>query len=195
VINLLPTEQKLAYRYAKLNKTLVQFCSSLLGVGLLISSVIGYQYLASARSLNETKKELDIKSAAHNNDKTQAKAQELSKTISTAATLLSKEKKFSLIIKQIGAVMPSGTYLSGLNLINDTKQLLQIDAVLVDEAQALVLKENIVTIKDEKGRKVFVGADIQSITASTVRIGDAEVKRFNTRITTAFSDQKAGSAR
>lgn len=191
MINLLPPDVKENVKFAKYNRLTMRLCLYLSAVTVVAISVYAFGYLSLDQRYQSAQKELETQDVSAAVAKTEADAQQLADTISSASTLLKRERRFSDLLKNIASVMPSGASLNSLALTNDPRQPLEIDAKIVNEAQALVLKRNIEEKLDEKGKKLFVGADIQSINSAKIKDQAGETITYTTKITTGFADVPA----
>ena len=162
MINLLPSETKQAIRFARLNVILLQYVFIALVTAMVVVSLLlfGRASLASTKQDIENQLESDraqIAQLAPIN----AEAEELSQTINVIDKLIEKEIKFSVLLREIGALIPTGASLSGLTLVEDQSEPVSL-AVLVDSAEkAGVLQENLIQ------SELFVTADIQTVTRSS----------------------------
>jgi hypothetical protein len=163
MINLLPDTLKQDNKYAKLNSQLISLFYSLIAILAITSTVYVFGVFMLGKKLTTATTDLESQNALLAKTKTEGVAKSLSDSISSAATILKREKKFSIIIKQIASTLPSGSQLSGLALTNEPKQPLSFNVNIPNEEVALVIKKNIQEKIDVDGDRVFTDADIQSI--------------------------------
>lgn len=163
MINLLPSQVKEAMRYARLNIVLVQYVILTVCVALALGIVMffGLRIISQdERSLNMSIEEKDRQVAELRPDL--QKAEQLSSTITTVASLLDSEIRFSVLLNEIGAVMPTGARLTSLELTGDAAAPLSLTAELDSESLAPVLQQNLIN------SALFAGADIQQIVAASI---------------------------
>lgn len=187
MINLLPDDIKVARRYATLNRKLGHYVVFVLAAITLLGGAYGYGYV----TLNQEREKVESTVAAKSAELTDlealsSEAQGISDTISTAATLLNREIRFSELIQKIGSVMPVGAKLNGLSLTGDKTHPLEIQAVLVSPEQAGVLQNNLLTLD------LFEAADIQDV-QTTVAVDEQtkqETKTITSRLSVSFKNAK-----
>jgi hypothetical protein len=168
MINLLPDSLKQDNKYAKYNSQIIGLFYALLAILAITSTVYVFGTFLLSKKLNTAKSDFENQSALLAKTKTESVAKSLSDSISSAATILKRERKFSIIIKQIASTLPSGSQLSGLALSNEPKQPLSFNVNIPNEDVALVIKKNIQEKKDSDDDRVFTDADIQSINRNSV---------------------------
>jgi hypothetical protein len=183
VINLLPDNSKSARRYATLNRKIGNY---LVLVGLIITllcGAYGYGYITLTKERTDVEASIAAKSAELTDlEALSNEAQGISDTISTAATLLNREIRFSELIQKIGSVMPEGAKLNGLSLTGDKTHPLEIQAVLETPEQAGILQNNLLTLD------IFEAADIQDVQTTTVvdEQTKVETKTYTSRMSVSF---------
>lgn len=159
MINLLPPEAKQSVIYARRNVALFQYCIVALTAGVALSAMLFFG--ATLASRTEKELEQSIQSDQVKVDELELinkEAKELANSIDVIATLLSKEMKFSELIKEIGAIIPPDAALQSLTLSDDQQTPLSLE-VLADKADTIgVTQENI------EESELFKGADVLSIT-------------------------------
>lgn len=121
MINLLAPTHSADLRYRHHNAMLKRWLitSTIATGGLILIVVAGWLYIANqnrvlTRSINTTKQQLQAQDLTG----IQKQASTLTGNIKIINQVLSREIRFSDLIQQIGAVMPSGTVLSSLTLSN-----------------------------------------------------------------------------
>lgn len=163
MINLLPDDIKQARRFATLNRQISHYAVFVVLVIVLLCGAYGYGYMTLIEERKAVETSIANKSTELADlDALSSEAQAISDTISTAATLLNREIRFSELIQQIGSVMPQGARLNGLSLTGDRTSPIEIQAVLDSPEQAGVLQNNLLTLD------LFEAADIQDVQTSTV---------------------------
>ncbi len=161
MINLLPPETKVAVKFARLNVTLIQYCILVVIVSVAVIGVLLFGLVViNTRESRLQASITDDRTQAQKLEPVNTKAKELSTTINTISGLLKREIKFSVLLDDIGSIMPTGTVLTGLTLSDQRDQPLTLDALVVDEESAAVLRENLAE------SELFQSADIVNITRS-----------------------------
>jgi len=158
MINLLPPEVKENTKLAKYNVILLQYVFVIvIAVGIMAYLMtFGRQALTRTRSDIENSLSSDRARVAELkgvNDE----ATDLSNTINTIDTLLDREVKFSLLLQEIGSIMPPGAKLSALALSQDATQPVRLSVDLTSAERAGVLQQNLAE------SEIFIGADIISV--------------------------------
>lgn len=124
MINLLPPDDQRSMVYARRNTMLLKACLALIGVtaGAIIMLGAGHLYLAQATT--DYRREAAAAKASlqdQNIDGTKAQIQELSSSVNLVLKVLSQEILFSKLLRQAGAVMPTGSSLSTIEISDDQK--------------------------------------------------------------------------
>lgn len=160
MINLLPPKRLLDMRTARANTILRRYVN-LLAIGVVaIFAALGsaYYFLESQQRdvktvLAEEQKRVAIL------EPVQKEAESLSVTINTIASLFSRNIVFSDMLRNIGATMPSGAVLTGLQFSIETADApFVISAEVENEERAAVLRNNLVS------SGLFEAVEIKSIT-------------------------------
>ncbi|HVW23135.1 MAG TPA: hypothetical protein VHB51_01445 [Candidatus Saccharimonadales bacterium] len=161
MINLLSPELKSAYAYGRRNVILrrwvVVLVLALLGLGALGTygslrlhrSTVDAQAAVTAANARLEKEHLNL---------TKNQVQDISNSLKLAVQVLSREVLFSKLITQIGAAMPVGTNLTGLN-INQVSGGLDLEAEATNYTTATQVQVNLTDPKN----KIFASADINRI--------------------------------
>ena len=191
MINLLPSEMKSGYRYARRNvglrKWAAVFLITLVGLGAL--ATYGLLAIHEANVDYERKivaLENQLKKDQLNQTKTQVK--EVSNSLKLAVQVLSNEVLFSKLIQQVGTVMPRGTFLSGLT-INQVAGGLDLSARATSYNSATQVQVNLA----DPANELFSKVDINSINCSGNPGYSCEVKLralFNTDNPFLFINQE-----
>jgi len=164
MLNLLPTELKEQYLYARRNSRLRRWAFALLfglvGVGLVTTSGMLYlQHSIDTYSSRFIASEDALKQQKLN--ETRQQSEDITGSLKLVIDVLSREVLFSKLLTQIGAVTPSNTSLTDLT-ISKVQGSLDITAASSDYASATQLQVN---LSDPKN-KIFSKADIQNITCA-----------------------------
>lgn len=161
MINLLPSDVKDNYRYARRNvvlrKWVALFAAALVGLGIITT----YGLFTLQQSINDYNHQIATSQALFKKEDfagTQQKVQDISNSFKLVVKVLSKEVLFSQLIKQIGASMPDNAVLTGLN-INQVQGGIDITAEATDYKTATQVQVNL----SDPANKIFSRADIESI--------------------------------
>lgn len=165
MINLLPPELKTGYFYAHRNVALrnwvIGFLIALVGLGGVATyGVLSLHQSTAAYSARITAAETHLKEAKLT--ETQKKVQDISTSLKLAVQVLSKEVLFSDLITNIGAAMPSGAILTGLN-INKTSGGIDLTANATNYTTATQVQVNLA----DPANKIFGKVDINSVSCSS----------------------------
>lgn len=161
MINLLSDDQRKDITYARRNTTLLHWAIAIVLaiVGLVFFVGAGYFYVVDAG--NKYAKEVEAKQAylqSQQLGETEQTIQDLSNNLKLILQVLSEEILFSKLLRHIGAVMPSGSVLSsieltelegGIDLVAATKDYdtgTQVQVNLQDDTNKLFDKVDIVSI-------------------------------------------------
>jgi Tfp pilus assembly protein PilN len=180
MINLLPSDIKDNYRYARRNSRLVRwiFAFSFALVGLAGLSVGGILYLdQTAKSYDSQVTALEDALKRQNQTATEKQVKEISNDLKLAVQVLSKEILFSQLLKQMATIIPNGAALSNLN-ISQVNGALDITADTADYNAATQLQVNLA----DPNNKIFSKADIVNINCAPAAEG-AEAKRYPCTVT------------
>jgi Tfp pilus assembly protein PilN len=160
MISLLPPESKTATKYARLNVTLIQYCILVIAISGALLAIIFFGMVLVNKEEKDLKAAIAIDQAeAAKLEAVNSEAKELSDTVNTISKLLGREVKFSELLVEIGSILPKGTVLTGLTLSAEQDQPLTLDALVVNEEAAAILRENLAD------SELFEAADIVSIAA------------------------------
>lgn len=165
MINLLPLDLKTGYRYARLNvalrKWVVMFVVALVGLGALAT----YGLLSFGQSTTHYQSEIARTEAAIQKEQfaaTQKRVLDISNNFKLAVKVLGQEVLFSQLLKQIAAIIPQNTNLTGLN-ISQTQGAIDISATAIDYKAATQLQVNLA----DPDNKIFSKADILNVACDT----------------------------
>jgi hypothetical protein len=164
MINLLPPNDLQDIKVAKRSSVLRRYIELILVATVIIAVLVSGSYYYLKRQESNTQKTVEL-----NNTKieelgsVQEQAEQLSATVNTISLLLARDIKFSIILTDIGKLMPSGAVLTGLELTSaDQEAPLVISAQVDTEQKAAILRNNL------EASDLFERAEIKSIT----RIGE-----------------------
>lgn len=124
MINLLPPASQKTINYARRNSLLLKAClvTVAITIGIVLVVGLGHFYLASTTSKFEKDiSELQASLKEQGIDEVKQDIQDLSGNVKLALQVLSREILFSKMLRQVGAVMPSGSTLAGLEISDDQK--------------------------------------------------------------------------
>lgn len=159
MINLLPPSAKQSIKFARLNVILIHYVIITLIAVAVILALMFYGYT----SLNNSKSELEKAISADRVkvaelEQINVEARSLSSTVNTIKKLLDSEVKFSILIQEIGSVLPTGTVLTNLTLSQENEDdPITLSILATDADRAGVLQQNLVK------SDLFIGADILSV--------------------------------
>jgi len=164
MINLLPPDEKQAKLYGRRNTRLLRWLAgSLIGVvGILVVTFAGILYMnltikSYKNRISSAEEQLKVQKL----EETQKAVQEMSDSFKLSTQVLSKQVQFSKLIENMGAVMPTGTALSGLT-ITSLQGGLDLYALAQNHDSSTQIQIN---LEDPKN-KLFDKVDIVSITCS-----------------------------
>lgn len=168
MINLLPTDIKEDYRYARYNSRLLKWVIggtiALVGVILIIGS--GWIYLhQSTKNISKQVSSSEQNLQAQNITGTKKQLDEISSNTKLVVQVLSREVLFSKLLRQLGASIPANTELQSFQ-VDKIQGGLTITAAAKDITSATQLQVN---LQDPKN-KIFEKADIENINCG----GDAK---------------------
>lgn len=164
MINLLPKEQRDNIMYARRNSKLLNLCIVAVIVILLVVGMwgMGYFYInKTAREYNRTiaQKESDLK--AQNLEETETRIETFSNNLKLILQVLEKEVLFSKLLRQVGAVMPSGSILSNIEL-SEISGGIDLTVLAKSYNTATQAQVNL----EDKDNKLFQKVDIVSISCN-----------------------------
>ncbi len=165
MINLLPSETRQNILYARRNTKLLHWVIGLLvGIsGIIMVIAIGHIYISeNTKNVNRQVSQLQSELKSQKLDETQKRVEELSGSLKLVNQVLSKQVIFSELIKQTGAVMPSGSSLSNLALTK-LQGGLDLQVVSKDYQTATQVQVNLADPRN----KIFDKVDIISISCAT----------------------------
>jgi Tfp pilus assembly protein PilN len=146
-------------------------------MGIALSAIIafGVQIVRSDEAkLDSTISAKQSQLSTYSDEIDEAKV--LSGKIDTVDILLDKELKFSVLLQEIGRLVPPGGYLTQLYLTTDIKVNLNLIVTVRSKEMATQLQQNLLH------SDLFTGADIQSISKTTGN-------RFSVNILVSYDEQ------
>jgi Tfp pilus assembly protein PilN len=165
MINLIPTDLKTSYIYAKRNVILKKW------VTLFVFALIGLAVLGTFGMVtiqqSSVRYEKDIASTKETFKKekfaeTQKEVKDISDNFKLVVKVLGQEVLFSQLLKQIASIIPANANLTGLN-ISQTTGGIDISASAIDYRTATQVQVNLA----DPANKIFNKADIVSITCNS----------------------------
>ncbi len=169
MINLLPPGLKQEYRYARLNRRLLQwvvgFLLAIAGVAVLtIAGLIIMSRSIDARQTEVTQTKAHL--ASQDIADTQKQISAIASNLKLMVSVLSKEVLFSELLVQLGSVTPPNTALSSLS-VSQTQGAVDIAARAKNYDAATQLQANLA----DPNNKIFSKADTVDISCSTTVTG------------------------
>lgn len=159
MINLLPPKTKESLRYARLNLTVVEYGALILVTALGLIGILFFgQSLASREEGLLTSLASDKRASLADYNEGLSRAKELDTQIDTIAALLEREITFSKLLPAIGAVVPPGTTINGLELDSEDGNTLMINGESSNQAGPSIFRQNLADTD-----KLFSRADIVNI--------------------------------
>lgn len=199
MINLLPPQKLANIRIARSNTVIRRYIElMLLSLAVIITALVVANHYLNVQQANVQKIIDEDQKALAKLEPIQKEAQQLSGTVNTIASLLSRDVRFSTLLEQIGGLMPSGAVLTGLQYsTDDLKAPLVISAEVENEQTAAVLLNNI------NASDLFASAEIQSInsveedsstssSASDQAIATPSQYKYNATINAYFKETTSG---
>lgn len=165
MLNLMPPVLKGGYGYARRNVLLRKWATALLIslVGLVIIVTFGLVTMQSS-SQNYAKQVSQAEAQLKKNklEETKKEAQAISNSLKLAVQVLGQEVLFSKLITQVGAAMPNGSILTGLD-INKVSGGLTLSATATSYTTATQVQVNLADPKN----KIFSKVDIDNVSCSS----------------------------
>lgn len=164
MINLLPPDLKLEYRYARRNIILRRWIT-LVGCGLLGLALIS---AGGVWYLHQTAQTYVVQAAAaedaltgQKQEEIEKQVQDISNNVKLSVKVLSQEVLFSQLFKQLAVITPSNATLSNLSITQLTGAV-DITAKTTDYTAATQMQVNLA----DPANKIFSKADIISISCA-----------------------------
>ena len=164
MINLLPSNVKEGYHYARSNMLLrrwvTSFVLAFVGLGIIISyGLFNIQQLTNTYSAKIVDSQTVFEKQKFAD--TQAKVLDISNSFKLVVKGLGQEVLFSQLIKQIATTIPANANLLGLN-ISQVQGAIDISAIATDYNTATQVQVNLA----DPANRIFSKADIVNITCS-----------------------------
>lgn len=184
MINLLPPEVKTARRFGKRSRALLSGSFMFLLVGVALAVVMFFNAGLAVKEKNSLSAEIVIKqNQAAELTKTRGELEKLDSDLSTIEKLYDGEIIFSVLMPQIGSLLPTGTVLNGLTLSGGADDPLNLEIDMQSQELAAVFQQNLVN------SDIFEAADIANITSKGE--GSATDKYlFSATVTAKFRGSK-----
>lgn len=160
MINLAPPEVKSNVHFGRLNIRAFRYLLLTVATSVGLLAILLFGLLLASREESLLRNLVEDKQASlaqHDAQLTEAKA--LAERIDTIAALIGRETAFSKLLPSIGAVVPSGTTISGLELDTKDGNAIAINGESTSQLGPSIFRENLAKTKD-----LFSRADIVSIT-------------------------------
>jgi Tfp pilus assembly protein PilN len=171
MINLLPSDTKENILYGRRNVALVRwiFVSLIVVIAMAATVLAGMFYINSSKNdLASSAKKTKDEITSQKLEQTQKQAVEISQGVKLIVQILSKEVRFSALLKQIGAIMPDKTGLATIQLSNQVTGGLDLTANAEDYQSATQVQINLSDPKNnlfEKVDTINVGCNDSSTNA------------------------------
>jgi len=167
MINLLPPGTKDNLRYGHLNVTVLEYSILIL---VTAAGLIGILFFGQALASNEERQLKDLagekQAVLAQYDSSLAEARALDERIDIIAALLQREITFSKLLPNIGALVPSGTTINGLELDNEDGNNLTINGESDSQLGPSVFRQNLANTD-----RLFSRADIVNISLPETQSG------------------------
>lgn len=184
MINLLPPDVKTARRFGKRNRALLSASFMLLLVGAASAVVMFFNAGLAAREKSSLNNEIAAKQTQTAElTKIRSELEKLDSDLKTIEKLYDGEIIFSVLMPQIGGLLPAGTVLNGLTLTGGADDPLNLEIDMQSQELAAVFQQNLVN------SDIFEAADITNITSKGE--GGADDKYlFSATVTAKFKGSK-----
>lgn len=165
MINLMPPDLKESVKFGSHNVSVLQYMILIVISGIALAAVIAFGVQIVRNDESKLRTSIDAKqSQLVQYEADIEKAKRLSEKIDTVDILLDKELRFSILLQEIGGLMPPGSSLTRLELTNDLSENLLLVARVDSEETATELQLNLAN------SSLFSGADIQQLAGGNVTI-------------------------
>ncbi|MBI4101049.1 hypothetical protein HY441_01070 [Candidatus Microgenomates bacterium] len=180
MINILPPDIKQQINYSKRNVRLLRYLLlSALVLGLVLV-LVGGSYIYANRQIKQLEKTLATRQQERQDYKDiEAKVQTLQSNLGLIEKLFTEKTKFSVLLNDLSAVLPDGSYINEITLTGDDKKPLEM-IVTVDSFNKAAETRNALI---QSAR--IKSADIQTITKNDAGSG------FSVEIVAAFESGQA----
>lgn len=187
MINLLPGETRRQLRAARTNTTIRRYYVLLLVAATLLVAIfaVGFKVtLDQAAAAMAIKAKSDQQATQY--QATRKAAEEFTKDLASAKTILASDVRFSEVITDIAAVIPAGTILSNLSLnTQESKAPLNISARAKTYEGAVSLKNSL------EQSPIFENVSLVNVGASSDPAPDAATYPISITLSVKFSKQQS----
>lgn len=170
MINLLPPDVKVSYRYARRNVALRKWVVLLLIALVGLGAIGTYGLLKLQQSSNDYAHSIATQESKLKKEDfagTRSRVQDISNSFKLVVKVLGKEVLFSKLLDQMAVAIPPNAKLTGLN-INQTQGGIDITAVATNYSAATQVQVNLA----DPANKIFSKADIVNITCNGANATD-----------------------
>lgn len=164
MINLLPTDLKQDYRYARRNVKLVKWAISFVAATLGLVIITGAAWVLMNNAIgtyNSQAASTDAALARQDVAGTEKQVTDISNNLKLMVSILSKEILFSQLLARLGNITPPKVILTGLS-ISQTESAIDITAQTTDYSAAAQLQANL----SDPTNQIFSKADIVDISCA-----------------------------
>lgn len=190
MINLLPNNTKKQLRAARMNTVIRRYYTLLLVAAMLLAGIfaVGFKVTIDQEARAVSLKAQNEQNAVQYQD-TRKAAEEFTKDLAAAKTILASDVRFSQLITDIAAVIPSGTILSNLSLnTQESKAPLIVNARAKTYEGAVALKNSF-----EKS-PIFENVSLANVTSGDAQDGTSQAYPITITLSVKFSKQGAAAA-
>lgn len=164
MLNLMPPELKDGYGYARRNVMLRKW-SVALGISLAgLIGIVTFGLASMQMSIKSYSQQVSQAESQLKKDKlqeTKKEAQTISNSLKLSVQVLGQEVLFSKLITQVGAAMPSGSVLTGLD-ISQVAGALTLTATATNYTTATQVQVNLADPKN----KIFSKVDVDNVSCA-----------------------------
>lgn len=178
MINILPEDIKKQIDYSRRNviarKYLVVICLIILVTG----AALGVSHVYADRQIAEYEESLQERTAKAKQYKDlESSVDKLNSQIRTIEALLAQRPQFSVLLEDLAAVLPTGSYLNGIQLSEEIDQPLQLTITVPSQNQSVRVRNALLQSPH------ISSADIQSISQKS------DSNEVNVNIIIAFNTE------
>ncbi|HEY5549982.1 MAG TPA: hypothetical protein VIK37_02150 [Candidatus Saccharimonadales bacterium] len=166
MINLLPNDYKLHFRYGRLNLRLGQWLGGgvLIVAGLILILGVGWLYIdQQTKDLNKSIATTETQLKNQDLEKVKKQADEISQNIKIINQVLDREIRFSSLLQEIGKVTPPGVVLKSLTIAEKVTGAIDLNAETVNANAAAQIAVNL----SDPNNNIFAKVDIVNVICST----------------------------
>lgn len=177
MINLLPPEIKEQVRFSKFNVVLRRYAILTLAASLALIGTIWATQMYASTQISELETNLtERRSELTDYQQLENRVSALDSRLNTISRLYDQQTRFSALLEDLAAVLPSGAFINSIVLTGEADQPVQISISTSSFAQAGTI--NAALSSSERIESV----DIQSITAA------GDTGRYSVNVVLAFSE-------